>query len=137
MALHQTLYSFFVVALVNCGQAVMEGKRLITIIDAAKLLGSAENLSMWDNSKPLIMADDQAAAFVTLVKLLRNNFEHFRTDRWSIEIEMIRDIFEKMTPVIGFITLESNTIWFTEEQEKTVKEHLSQLEALVSASDLN
>ena len=50
---------------------------------------------------------------------------------------MIRDIFKKMTPVLRFIALESNTIWITEEQEKIVKEHIFLLEALVSASSLN
>jgi len=77
------------------------------------------------------MSSDQAGAFVTLVRLLRNNFEHFNTDHWSIEISMIEDIFRKLAPVIRFIILESNTIWFTEEQETIVRELLSQLESLI------
>ncbi len=77
IALHQTLYSFFIVALVNCGQKVVKGKWLIDISTAAKMLGKPENLSVWDDAKPLKMDDEQATAFVALVRILRNNFEHF------------------------------------------------------------
>jgi hypothetical protein len=85
IALHQTLYNLFIVALVNCGQKVVKGKWLIDILTAAKMLGEAENLSMWDNAKPLKMDDKQATAFVALVRILRNNFEHFNTDQWSMK----------------------------------------------------
>jgi hypothetical protein len=131
IALHQTLYSFFIIALVNCGQKVVKGKWLIDISAAAKMLGEAENLSMWDDAKPLKMDDKQATAFVALVRILRNNFEHFNTDRWSIEINMIENIFEKMIQVVRFITLESNTIWFSEEQEIKVKNLILQLETII------
>jgi hypothetical protein len=137
IALHQTLYSFFIVALVSCGKKVVKGKHLITIIDAAKMLGETKNLSMQGNAKPLIMVDEQAAAFVALVKMLRNNFEHFNTDHWSVETSMFNDIFEKMTPVVRFMVLESNTIRFTEEQETEVKNYISQLEILVLRDSTN
>jgi len=132
IALHQTLYSFFIIALLSCGQKVAKGKHLISIIEAAKLLGDPKNLSVWDDAKPLKMVSEQASAFVALVRMLRNNFEHFNTDHWSIEIIMVEDIFRKMIPVIRFIALESNTVSFTEEQEFTIKGLVSQLETLIS-----
>jgi len=125
-------YSFFIVALLNCDQKVAKGKHLISIIEAAKLLGDHKNISVWDNAKPLKMVSGQASAFIALVRMLRNNFEHFNTDHWSIEIIMVEGIFRKMIPVIRFITLESNTILFTEEQEFTIKGLISQLETLIS-----
>jgi hypothetical protein len=50
---------------------------------------------------------------------------------------MIEDIFEKMIQIVRFITLESNMIWFTEEQEIKVKDLISQLEAIISIPNLS
>lgn len=135
ISLHGALYGFAVAASRGTDYENILTKKgyLLGFWNVLNKCQDPSHMRMLINSKHLELTDSQSESIETLVKWLRNKFQHFKPRLWSIEIHGMPQIAIDVLEVIHFLARQTHTyVHLSEEEEllvdKLVKESVDFIE---------
>ena len=148
ISLHGALYGFAVCALEQGNVLnVIKGNRKSAMDKLKK--GTARLVSFWEvlrrcqdpaqvgNARALQLSRRQKESLDTLVKLLRNEFEHFIPKGWSIELHGMPQIAIHTLEIIGFLALRTGcAIHLDDVQKQTVQDIVRESKGHLENSEL-
>ena len=123
ISLHGALYGFAVAAArgTDYENILRKNGYLLGFWKVLNKCQDPNHMRMLINSKHLELTDSQSESIETLVKWLRNKFQHFKPGFWSIEIHGMPQIAIDVLEVIRFLARETNTyVHLTEKEERLV-----------------
>ena len=131
ISLHGSLYGFAVAASRGTDYEKILTKKgyLLGFWKVLNKCQDSNHMRMLINSKHLELTNSQSKSIETLVKWLRNKFQHFKPGLWSIEIHGMPRIAIDVLEVIRFLARETHThIKLSKKEEglvdKLVKESI-------------
>ena len=135
ISLHGALYGFAVAASRGTDYESILTKKgyLLGFWKVLNKCQDPNHMRMLINSRHLELTDSQSESIETLVKWLRNKFQHFKPRLWSIEIHGMPQIAIDILEVIRFLARETHTYVHLSEKEeilvdKLVKESINFIE---------
>jgi len=106
---------------------------LISLDEALRRVKRIDCLPSIINVQPLVTTKEEDDAIHRLTKEFRNEFEHFAPKGWVVFTSILPPIARSILRVIHFLTLESNCVNISPEQEQRIKTALSKIENLISS----
>lgn len=127
IALHQALYGFAICAVQgsNFTSVLKEPTKpatsqVISVRTALERAKSEEHISF--GGEPLVTIPEEDEAIRRLVAEFRNEFEHFGSKSWSIELSGMPMIFTHVVRVVRFLALESGAVRYLSDEDDALAE---------------
>ena len=111
IGLHGALYGFAIAACrgTDSQSVVKKSNRLISFWEALERCQDPGHMKMLIHSNHLVLNESQKESINMLKAEFRNEFEHFKPKRWSIEIHGMPKMAIDVLEVIRYLALETNT----------------------------
>jgi hypothetical protein len=106
---------------------VRKGNKLVSVWEALRRCQLDAYMLQYAGSQRLVISDDEKWSINRLSDTLRNNFEHFSPELWSIEASVFPGIVSDVCRIIDFLFLESGNVMLTSSQRRRIVAALRKL----------